>query len=83
MADGSFTDVPVVIGMQSGTNIQITADQIKEGDEVQLTQMTSVMSDNRLRFGTFGVVGGPGGPGGPGGGRQNGGGGGGGRRPPQ
>lgn len=83
MADGSFIDVPVKTGMRSGSNIQISSDQVKEGDEVLLTQVTSMMRGTGSLFGNMGGMmgGAPGGA--PGGGRPNGGGGnrGGGQRP--
>ena len=89
MADGSYIDVPVKVGLRSGSDIEITSDQLKEGDEVKLTKVTSMMGNSgSLSFGMFGSTGfglggGPGGGGAPGGGRPNGGGGnrGGGQRP--
>lgn len=82
MADGSFVDIPVKVGMRSGSNVQITSNEIKEGDDVQLTKVTSMMRTNGSIFGNFGVSVGP--MGGTQGGRNRpGGGGGGGRRPPQ
>ena len=88
MADGSYINIPVKVGLRSGSDIEIVSDQIKEGDEVKLTKVTSMMGNSgSLSFGVFGGMGvGPGGRpgGGPGGGRPNGGGNrGGGQRPPQ
>ena len=93
MADGSYVDIPVQVGLRSGSDIQVISDQLKEGDEVKLTKVTSVMGNSgTLSIGMFGGMGGamgggaPGGAppsGGPGGGGRPSGGGGGGRRPPQ
>ena len=75
MADGSTQEIPVRVGISSEGNVQITSDEIKEGDEVALTQVTSMMNNG---FGNmFGInMGGMGGarPGGgaPGGGRPGG-----------
>ena len=44
MADGSYNDVPVQVGLSSGTNVQITSEELKEGDTVRLEQMTSGMN---------------------------------------
>ena len=54
MADGSFVDVPVKVGMRSGTDVEITSDQIKEGDVVKLTKVTSIFTNNNgLSFGVM------------------------------
>ena len=76
MADGSFIDIPIEVGLHSGSDIQIISDQLKEGDDVKLTKVTSMMGNNgALSIGVFGSPAGvPGGA--PGGGRPNGGGGG-------
>ena len=78
MADGSYQDIPVKVGMRSGTNVQVTSDQLKEGDTVKLTKVTSALSGNFGFSNMFGVrinTGPVAGPGGAGGGRPNGGGG--------
>ena len=46
MADGTYTEVPVQTGLSAGSNIQVTSDQLKEGDEVMLTKVTSMMNSN-------------------------------------
>ena len=71
MADGSYADVPVQVGLSSGTNIQVTSDELKEGDTVRLEQMTSGMSGNfgqMFNFNMGGMTGAPSGSGRPGGG---------------
>lgn len=74
MADGSFVDVPVTVGMTSGSNVQVTTYDLKEGDTVKLSKVTSMMSDN-FNFGSMINLGGGGMPGGmPGGGAPGGGG---------
>lgn len=81
MADGTFIEVPVQTGLSAGSNIQVTSDQLKEGDEVQLTKVTSMMNTN-FGFGNMmninigGMGGGMPGGGMPGGSRPSGGGGG-------
>ena len=52
MADGSFVDIPVVIGITSGDNVQITTDQLSEGDTVKLNKVTSALSGD-FRFGNM------------------------------
>ncbi len=86
MADGSYIDVPVQVGLRSGSDVQVTSDQLKEGDEVKLTKVTSMMGNNNNSIFGFSINGMGGAPGGAmGGGAPGGGpgGGGGGRRPPQ
>lgn len=86
MADGSYIDVPVQVGLRSGSDVQVTSDQLKEGDEVKLTKVTSMMGNNNNSIFGFSINGMGGAPGGAmGGGARGGGpgGGGGGRRPPQ
>lgn len=78
MADGSYIDIPVEVGLRSGSNVQVTSDQLKEGDEVKLTKVTSMMGSGGMNFGSMLGIGGPmgGAPGGapPGGGGRSGGG---------
>ncbi len=76
--DGSVTEIPVQVGLNSGTDVQVISDQLSEGDEVQLTKVTSMMNSNFGFSGMFGMMGG----GAPGGGRPPAGGPGGGGRPP-
>lgn len=77
MADGSFTDVPVTLGMTSGTNVQIITDEIQEGDVVELNNVSSSMNSTGFggMFGgmTISMGGMPGGGGRPPGGRPPGG----------
>ena len=60
MADGTYSEIPVQAGLRSGTNIQVTSDQLREGDEVKLTKVTSMMSDFGFgsMFGNMGMMGG-------------------------
>ena len=46
MADGTYTEIPVQTGLSAGSDIQVISDQLKEGDEVQLTKVTSMMNTN-------------------------------------
>ena len=46
MDDGTYTEIPVTVGMTSGTNVQITSDNLNEGDEVRLNKVTSMMNTN-------------------------------------
>jgi len=81
MADGSYKEIPVQVGLSSGSDVQVTADQLMEGDEVRLTKVSSSLSAG-FGFGSmFGNVGGMGGGRPPGGSRRPGGNMGGGRRP--
>lgn len=70
--DGTTAEIPVQVGLNSGSDVQIISDQIKEGDEVRLTKVTSMMNSDFSLGGMFGMAGGA-----PGGGRPGGGG-----RPP-
>ena len=80
MADGTYTEVPVQTGLSAGSHIQITSDQLKEGDEVQLTKVTSMMNinfglDNMMNINSGGMGGArPGGGGRPSGSPPSGGG---------
>ena len=53
MQDGSYLDVPVKLGMQAGSNVQIISDQLKEGDEVAVNKVTSQFSNTNLSFGNM------------------------------
>lgn len=44
MADGSYIDIPVQVGLSAGSNVQVTAEELREGDQVRLTQVSSGMS---------------------------------------
>lgn len=57
MADGSYEEIPVTLGMTSGSNIQITSDRLKEGDVLKLNKVTSNMRYNGANnmFGGFGI----------------------------
>lgn len=69
MADGTYQEIPVQIGMRSGSNVQIITDRLKEGDEVKLTKVSSMMSGSFGSGAMFGInIGGSRG-GNPGGGR--------------
>lgn len=54
MADGSYAEIPVTVGMTSGTNVQITSENLKEGDEVRLSKVTSMMNTNMNFSNMFG-----------------------------
>ena len=71
MADGSYVEVPVTVGMTSKENIQISSDMLSEGDEVMLHKVTSLLNSNFTFSNMFGgginpMMGG----GAPGGGRR-------------
>ena len=71
MPDGTYLEIPVKLGMQAGSNVQIISDQLKEGDEVAVNKVTSQFSNNNLSFGNMinvniGAPSGGGRPGGPG-----------------
>ena len=77
LPDGTYQEIPVEVGMTSGSNIQIITDELKEGDEVALTKVTSMMNTGSFGFGGMMNMGG----GAPSGGRPGGAPGGSGRRP--
>ncbi len=69
MPDGTFVDVPVKTGMQSGSNIEIISDQLQEGDDVAVNKVTSQFNASNLNFGNMiNINTGPAGGGRPGGG---------------
>ncbi len=65
---GEMEDVEVGIGLVSGTNVQITSDRIKGGDEIQLDVNSSEEESAFSFFGMGGMMGGGGGGGNRGGG---------------
>ncbi len=77
-ADGTFSEVSVQLGMVSGSDIQIISDQIQEGDEVKINEVSTDVNVG-LTIGGF-TIGGGGAPGG--GGANRGGGAPGGGGPP-
>lgn len=79
MADGSYQEIPIKTGLSSGSDVEIISDQLKEGDEVMLTKITSSLNYG-FNFGmTYGNTAGGDRPGS--GSRPQGGSGGGNRRP--
>lgn len=60
LADGSWTEVPVQVGMSSGSDVQITSDQLKEGDVVALTKVTSMYGNVGFDLGSMFSIGGRG-----------------------
>ncbi len=75
MPDGTYLEIPVKLGMQAGSDVQIISDQLKEGDEVAVNKVTSQFSNNNLSFGNMINIniGAPSGGGRPGGGGAGGG----------
>jgi HlyD family secretion protein len=62
-ADGTFTDIPVQLGMVSGSDTQIISDQIQEGDEI-INHKMPLNVNVGLTIGGVTFGGGPGVPGG-------------------
>lgn len=58
MADGTYQEIPVQVGMTSGSHIQIISDQLKEGDEIALSKVTSMMNTGSFSFGSMMNMGG-------------------------
>jgi HlyD family secretion protein len=78
--NGDMEEIPVEIGLISGTNVQIISDRVSGGDEIELDVYKSANSDSFNPFGMFFGGGSMGGGGSRGGGGFSGGGAPGGRR---
>lgn len=62
--NGEMEEVPVEIGLISGTNVQIVSDKISGGDEIELDVNKTNSSSDFNPFGMFGAMMGGGAPGG-------------------
>jgi HlyD family secretion protein len=59
MADGTYEDIPVTVGMSSGSNVQVISDRLNEGDVVKLNKITSAMNNDFGIGSMFGNMRGP------------------------